>query len=133
MEFRVIEAGELTSQRTASLAALATQSALLELNQLRGQPPGTVLTSAQLAEALHLHVGPDLMLPWLDPAQPNGKLVLPPAEDGSERATKVAKATLAEVNEAMKIACVHAIANLAHAEQSQAFSPRRIQHALHLK
>jgi outer membrane protein, heavy metal efflux system len=46
LEFRVIEAGELTSQRTASLAALATQSALLELNQLRGQPPGTVLSVA---------------------------------------------------------------------------------------
>jgi hypothetical protein len=25
---------------------------------------------------------------WLDPAQPNGKLVLPPAADGSERPSK---------------------------------------------
>ncbi len=47
LEFRVIEAGELTSQRTASLAALATQAALLELNQLRGQSPGAPLSVAQ--------------------------------------------------------------------------------------
>lgn len=47
LETRVIEAGELTSQRTASLAALATQSALLELNQLRGQPPGTPVSVTQ--------------------------------------------------------------------------------------
>jgi len=47
LEFRVIEAGELTSQRTASLASLATQAALLELNQLRGQPPGASLSVAQ--------------------------------------------------------------------------------------
>lgn len=47
LEFRVIEAGELTSQRTASLAALATQAALLELNQLRGQSPGAPLAVAQ--------------------------------------------------------------------------------------
>ena len=47
LEFRVIEAGELTSQRTASLAALATQAALLELNQLRGQSPGVPLAVAQ--------------------------------------------------------------------------------------
>lgn len=47
LEFRIIEAGELTSQRTATLAALATQAALLELNQLRGQPPGAPLSVAQ--------------------------------------------------------------------------------------
>jgi cobalt-zinc-cadmium efflux system outer membrane protein len=47
LEFRVIEAGDLTSQRAATLAALATQSALLELNQLRGQPPGTPLSVTQ--------------------------------------------------------------------------------------
>ena len=47
LEFRVIEAGELTSQRTASLAELAKQSALLEINQLRGQPPGTGLSVEQ--------------------------------------------------------------------------------------
>ncbi len=44
LEFRIIEAGELTSQRTATLVALAMQAALLELNQLRGQPPGTPLS-----------------------------------------------------------------------------------------
>jgi cobalt-zinc-cadmium efflux system outer membrane protein len=38
LELRIIEAGELTSQRAATLAALATQSVLLEMNQLRGQP-----------------------------------------------------------------------------------------------
>ncbi len=47
LEFRIIEAGELTSQRTATLAALATQAALLELNQLRGQRPGAPLAVAQ--------------------------------------------------------------------------------------
>jgi cobalt-zinc-cadmium efflux system outer membrane protein len=36
LETRVIEATELNAQRKASEAALATQSALLELNQLRG-------------------------------------------------------------------------------------------------
>jgi len=43
LEFRIIEASELTMQRRATEAALATQSALLELNQLRGHPPGTRL------------------------------------------------------------------------------------------
>lgn len=47
LEVRVIEAGELTSQRTASVAALATQSAQLELNQLRGQPPRSPLNVAR--------------------------------------------------------------------------------------
>jgi cobalt-zinc-cadmium efflux system outer membrane protein len=47
LEFRIIEAGELTSQRTATLAALATQAALLELNQLRGQSPDAPLSVAQ--------------------------------------------------------------------------------------
>jgi cobalt-zinc-cadmium efflux system outer membrane protein len=47
LEFRIIEAGELTSQRAATLAALATQAALLELNQLRGQPPAAPLAVAQ--------------------------------------------------------------------------------------
>jgi cobalt-zinc-cadmium efflux system outer membrane protein len=47
LEFRIIEAGELTSQRTATLAALATQTALLELNQLRGQAPGAPLSVGQ--------------------------------------------------------------------------------------
>lgn len=59
LEFRVIEAGELTSQRTASLAALATQAALLELNQLRGQSPGVPLAVAHT----------DLTFRSLDPSE----------------------------------------------------------------
>jgi outer membrane protein, heavy metal efflux system len=39
LETRIIEATELTMQRKASDASLAAQSALLELNQLRGVPP----------------------------------------------------------------------------------------------
>ncbi|MBX3744191.1 MAG: TolC family protein [Verrucomicrobiales bacterium] len=39
LEIRVIEATELNAQRKASEALLVTQSALLELNQLRGAPP----------------------------------------------------------------------------------------------
>jgi cobalt-zinc-cadmium efflux system outer membrane protein len=38
LETRIIEATELTLQRKATDATLASQSALLELNQLRGQP-----------------------------------------------------------------------------------------------
>lgn len=44
LETRVIEATELTMQRKASDATLATQTALLELNQLRGLAPDTQLT-----------------------------------------------------------------------------------------
>ena len=43
LETRVIEATELTMQRKASEAELASQSALLELNQLRGVAPAAVL------------------------------------------------------------------------------------------
>jgi len=43
LETRVIEATELTMQRKASEAAIATQAALLELNQLRGVAPDTRL------------------------------------------------------------------------------------------
>ena len=43
LETRVIEATELTMQRKASEAELASQSALLELNQLRGVAPGAGL------------------------------------------------------------------------------------------
>ncbi len=38
LEIRIIEASELTLQRKATEATLAEQAALLELNQLRGQP-----------------------------------------------------------------------------------------------
>ena len=44
LETRVIEATELTMQRKASDATLATQAALLELNQLRGVAPATHLS-----------------------------------------------------------------------------------------
>jgi cobalt-zinc-cadmium efflux system outer membrane protein len=47
LETRVIEATELNAQRKASEAALATQSALLELNQLRGVAPDTRLSVSQ--------------------------------------------------------------------------------------
>lgn len=51
LETRVIEATELNAQRKASDALLVTQSALLELNQLRGVAPDTRLAirQAQLA------------------------------------------------------------------------------------
>lgn len=47
LETRVIEATELTMQRKASDATLATQAALLELNQLRGVAPDTRLVVSQ--------------------------------------------------------------------------------------
>ena len=47
LETRVIEAIELNAQRKASEATLATQSALLELNQLRGTSPDAQLTINQ--------------------------------------------------------------------------------------
>ena len=43
LETRIIEATELTIQKRASEAAIAAQSALLELNQLRGQPATAAL------------------------------------------------------------------------------------------
>ena len=46
LETRVIEATELTMQRKASEATLAMQSALLELNQLRGAAPEAQLSVA---------------------------------------------------------------------------------------
>lgn len=47
LETRVIEATELTMQRKASDATLATQAALLEMNQLRGVAPDTRLAISQ--------------------------------------------------------------------------------------
>ncbi|MBX3744178.1 MAG: TolC family protein [Verrucomicrobiae bacterium] len=47
LEMRVIEATELNAQRKASEAVLATQAALLELNQLRGVAPDTRLSVSQ--------------------------------------------------------------------------------------
>ena len=46
LETRVIEATEVTMQRKASEATLASQAALLELNQLRGLAPETHLSVA---------------------------------------------------------------------------------------
>lgn len=50
LETRIIEAITITLQRQASEATIAAQAAMLELNQLRGQPPGAVVrvTGAQL-------------------------------------------------------------------------------------
>ncbi len=53
LETRVIEATELTAQRKASDAQLATQSALLELNQLRGLAADTQLTVSQSPFVFH--------------------------------------------------------------------------------
>lgn len=47
LETRVIEATELTMQRKATETTLAAQSALLELNQLRGVSPDTRLSVSQ--------------------------------------------------------------------------------------
>jgi outer membrane protein, heavy metal efflux system len=47
LETRVIEATELNAQRKASEASLAAQAALLELNQLRGVAPDTLLSVSQ--------------------------------------------------------------------------------------
>jgi cobalt-zinc-cadmium efflux system outer membrane protein len=47
LETRVIEATELNAQRKASEATLTTQSALLELNQLRGVTPDSRLAVSQ--------------------------------------------------------------------------------------
>ncbi len=47
LETRVIEATELNAQRKASEALLATQAALLELNQLRGVAPDARLSVSQ--------------------------------------------------------------------------------------
>jgi cobalt-zinc-cadmium efflux system outer membrane protein len=43
LETRIIEANTITLQRQASEASLAAQAAVLELNQLRGQPPGAAI------------------------------------------------------------------------------------------
>jgi cobalt-zinc-cadmium efflux system outer membrane protein len=50
LETRIIEASTITLQRQASEATIAAQTAALELNQLRGQPPSAVVnvTEAQL-------------------------------------------------------------------------------------
>jgi outer membrane protein, heavy metal efflux system len=57
LETRVIEASELTLQRRATEAELAVQSALIELNQLRGAAPDASLRVA--APALAFNAVPD--------------------------------------------------------------------------
>jgi outer membrane protein, heavy metal efflux system len=47
LEFRIIEAGELAMQRKATEAELARESALLELNQLRGTSPDARLVVSE--------------------------------------------------------------------------------------
>ncbi len=58
LETRIIEASTITLQRQASAATIASQAAALELNQLRGQPPGAAVrvTGAQL----DFHASPPL-------------------------------------------------------------------------
>ncbi len=53
LETRVIEATELNAQRKASVALLAAQAALLELNQLRGASLDTRLTISQAGFSFH--------------------------------------------------------------------------------
>ena len=51
LETRIIEAGTITRQRQASEAGTAAQSALLELNQLRGQPVGRGAADVNVRES----------------------------------------------------------------------------------
>jgi cobalt-zinc-cadmium efflux system outer membrane protein len=53
LETRVIEAQELALQRHATDAALAASAAAVELNQLRGLPPGSPVTAAPAALIFH--------------------------------------------------------------------------------
>lgn len=57
LETRVIEAQELALQRRATEAELKAQAALIELNQLRGVPPGTELRAS--ATKLTFNPAPD--------------------------------------------------------------------------
>jgi len=58
LETRIIEANTITLQRQAGEASLAAQSALLELNQLRGQPP---VAPVQVTDAeFHFREAPPL-------------------------------------------------------------------------
>jgi cobalt-zinc-cadmium efflux system outer membrane protein len=57
LETRIIEASELTLKRKSSEASLAAQAAVLELNQLRGQPWGQAVRMAP--SPLDFTVSPD--------------------------------------------------------------------------
>lgn len=62
LEIRVIEATELNAQRKASEALRVTQSALLELNQLRGAPPQSPLEIAKSPLKFHPPADRDTLL-----------------------------------------------------------------------
>jgi outer membrane protein, heavy metal efflux system len=58
LETRIIEASTITLQRQASEASIVAQAALLELNQLRGQPPGSAMIVG--GAQLNFHPAPAL-------------------------------------------------------------------------
>jgi cobalt-zinc-cadmium efflux system outer membrane protein len=62
LELRIIEATEITMLRKASEASLADQAALLELNQLRGQPWQQAMKVAPLDPAFTAAPEPDVLL-----------------------------------------------------------------------
>lgn len=62
LETRIIEASELTLQRKATEAALAAQSALLELNQLRGAPWTNAIRVQPVKLAFTAAPDPDVLL-----------------------------------------------------------------------
>ena len=62
LETRIIEATELTLQRKATEAALASQSALLELNQLRGAPWTNAITVQPVKLAFTAAPATDVLL-----------------------------------------------------------------------
>jgi outer membrane protein, heavy metal efflux system len=68
LETRIIEASTITLQRQASEASIAAQTALLELNQLRGLPPGATVRVS--AAQLDFHEAPPLET-LLDAARTN--------------------------------------------------------------
>lgn len=53
LETRIIEANTITLQRQTSEASLAAQAALLDLNQLRGQPSGAAIHVSAAKFAFH--------------------------------------------------------------------------------
>ncbi len=57
LELRIIEATEIMMLRKASEASLAEQAALLELNQLRGQPWQQAIKIAPVDLSVHRRAG----------------------------------------------------------------------------
>lgn len=62
LELRIIEATEITMLRKASAASVAEQAAVLELNQLRGQPWQQTLQMAPVELAFTAAPEPDVLL-----------------------------------------------------------------------